>query len=80
MADTASALVGFQLEDWLDMATPVNVPGTSREYPNWRRKLSRTLESIFVDRYLERLIRDIDLRRGVALPAVACGEDAADGK
>ncbi|PWC16694.1 4-alpha-glucanotransferase [Brenneria roseae subsp. roseae] len=64
IADSASALVGFQLEDWLDMATPVNVPGTSQEYPNWRRKLTRTLESIFTDRYLERLIRDIDLRRG----------------
>ncbi|QTF06805.1 4-alpha-glucanotransferase [Brenneria izadpanahii] len=64
MADSACALVGFQLEDWLDMFAPVNVPGTSREYPNWRRKLSRTLESIFTDRYLERLIRDIDLRRG----------------
>ncbi|MEC5319133.1 4-alpha-glucanotransferase [Brenneria populi subsp. brevivirga] len=64
MADSASALVGFQLEDWLDMSAPVNVPGTNREYPNWRRKLSRTLESIFADRYLERLIRDIDLRRG----------------
>ncbi|MBJ7222992.1 MULTISPECIES: 4-alpha-glucanotransferase [unclassified Brenneria] len=76
MADSASALVGFQLEDWLDMATPVNVPGTSREYPNWRRKLSRTLESIFADRYLERLIRDIDLRRGAPLPATVCEEDA----
>ncbi|MCG8156975.1 4-alpha-glucanotransferase [Brenneria goodwinii] len=64
MADSASALVGFQLEDWLDMFAPVNVPGTDREYPNWRRKLSRTLESLFTDRYLERLIRDIDLRRG----------------
>lgn len=63
ITDSASALVGFQLEDWLDMATPVNVPGTNREYPNWRRKLSRSLESIFSDRYLERLIRDIDLRR-----------------
>ncbi|MFC3393939.1 4-alpha-glucanotransferase [Brenneria rubrifaciens] len=65
IADSASALVGFQLEDWLDMATPVNVPGTHQSYPNWRRKLTRTLESIFSDRYLERLIRDIDLRRGV---------------
>lgn len=69
MADSASALLGLQIEDWLDMATPVNVPGTNREYPNWRRKLSRTLDSIFSDRYLERLIRDIDLRRGGPPPA-----------
>ncbi|KHT41284.1 4-alpha-glucanotransferase [Pectobacterium brasiliense] len=69
VADSASALVGFQLEDWLDMATPVNVPGTNREYPNWRRKLTRPLESIFADRCLERLVRDMDLRRGAPMKA-----------
>ncbi len=69
LADSASALLGLQLEDWLDMATPVNVPGTHQEYPNWRRKLSRSLDSIFTDRYLERLIRDIDLRRGGPVPS-----------
>ncbi|WP_027710698.1 4-alpha-glucanotransferase [Dickeya chrysanthemi] len=69
LADSASALLGLQLEDWLDMSTPVNVPGTDQEYPNWRRKLSRPLDSIFTDRYLERLIRDIDLRRGGPVPS-----------
>lgn len=70
LADSRSALLGLQLEDWLDMVTPVNIPGTNREYPNWRRKLSRTTESIFSDRYLERLIRDIDLRRGAPIAEV----------
>lgn len=46
IAGCASTLVGIQLEDWLYMDTPVNVPGTSNEYPNWRRKLSRNLEDI----------------------------------
>ncbi|KAA8996397.1 4-alpha-glucanotransferase [Affinibrenneria salicis] len=64
LADSNSALLGLQMEDWLDMATPVNVPGTSDEYPNWRRKLSKTLEAMFADPGLARLIRDIDLRRG----------------
>ncbi|MGK2888485.1 MAG: hypothetical protein ACSLEN_03365 [Candidatus Malihini olakiniferum] len=50
------------------MATPVNIPSTTREYPNWRRKLSRTVTSIFSDHHLERLIRDLDLRRGLAFP------------
>jgi 4-alpha-glucanotransferase len=31
------------------MADPVNVPGTSTEYPNWQRKLTHTLEEIFSD-------------------------------
>jgi 4-alpha-glucanotransferase len=40
-----NALFSTQLEDWLEMDKPVNVPGTSSEYPNWRRKLSKDLES-----------------------------------
>lgn len=43
------ALFSTQLEDWLEMDKPVNVPGTSQEYPNWRRKLSRNLKDIFSD-------------------------------
>ncbi len=29
IADSNSALLGLQPEDWLEMATPVNIPGTS---------------------------------------------------
>ncbi|HEY0211103.1 4-alpha-glucanotransferase [Acerihabitans sp.] len=63
LADSASALLGLQPEDWLDMATPVNVPGTSDQYPNWRRKLTRGLEEIFADRRINKLLRDINRRR-----------------
>ncbi|MFP1843476.1 4-alpha-glucanotransferase [Lonsdalea quercina] len=69
LAESASGLLGLRLEEWLDMATPVCVPGGEKQYPNWRRKLSRTLDSIFGDSYLERLIRDIDLRRNGPLPS-----------
>ncbi|WP_293795411.1 4-alpha-glucanotransferase [uncultured Pantoea sp.] len=47
LARTDSALLGLQPEDWLAMTSPVNVPGTVDEYPNWRRKLSVTLEEMF---------------------------------
>lgn len=47
MAKGSSALLSLQLEDWLQMEMPVNIPGTSDEYPNWRRKLSVDLEDIF---------------------------------
>jgi 4-alpha-glucanotransferase len=47
MAAGASALLSLQLEDWLEMDKPVNIPGTFMEYPNWRRKLSHNLEDIF---------------------------------
>jgi len=49
MAKGSSSLFCLQLEDWIEMDKPVNVPGTSDEYPNWRRKLSRNLADIFSD-------------------------------
>ncbi len=50
MAKGSSALLSLQLEDWLQMDKPVNIPGTFNEYPNWRRKLSQNLEDIFSNR------------------------------
>ena len=63
LADSHSALLGLQPEDWLDMAAPVNIPGTSDEYPNWRRKLSVPLEALFSDSQTEGLLRDLTARR-----------------
>lgn len=63
LAGSNSALLGLQPEDWLDMATPVNVPGTNTEYPNWQRKLTRSLEAMFSDDGINRLIKDLDRRR-----------------
>ncbi len=54
IARCASDLVGVQLEDWLQMDIPVNVPGTCTEYPNWRRKLNRNLEDIIQDPQIEK--------------------------
>jgi len=47
MAKGSSALLSLQLEDWLQMDKPVNIPGTFNEYPNWRRKLTQNVEDIF---------------------------------
>lgn len=47
MAGGSSALLSLQLEDWLEMDKPVNVPGTFNEYPNWKRKLTENIESLF---------------------------------
>jgi len=63
IADSASALLGLQPEDWLNMKMPVNVPGTTDQYPNWRRKLSQTLEAMFADPQVNRLLKDLDKRR-----------------
>ncbi len=41
---SASQIASIQLEDCMMIDTPVNVPGTSTEYPNWRRRLTENLE------------------------------------
>jgi len=43
LAGSRSRLMVVQPEDWLSMEDPVNVPGTSNEHANWRRKLNAGL-------------------------------------
>ncbi|MCF2946663.1 4-alpha-glucanotransferase [Paraglaciecola aquimarina] len=59
MAAGSSELLSLQLEDWLEMDKPVNVPGTFNEYPNWRRKLTRNLQDIFSDASLNHLAANL---------------------
>ncbi|GAA0347770.1 4-alpha-glucanotransferase [Bowmanella denitrificans] len=69
MAGGSSALLSLQLEDWLQMDKPVNVPGTSHEYPNWQRKLSVNLEQIFDEPTLQSLSRQLTEARNRATQA-----------
>ena len=46
LACTGAALVAVQLEDLVGVVEPANVPGTYREYPNWRRKLPLPIEEL----------------------------------
>lgn len=65
MAAGSSALLSLQLEDWLEMDMPVNVPGTFNEYPNWKRKLTKDLEDIFDQSALIELAKQLtDTRNG----------------
>lgn len=59
MAGGSSELLSLQLEDWLEMDKPVNIPGTFNEYPNWRRKLTRELQDIFDDQSLQNLAANL---------------------
>jgi len=63
MASGSSALLSLQLEDWLHMDKPVNIPGTYNEYPNWRRKLSHNLETIFEKKEVHILTQQLSERR-----------------
>ncbi|MGC9422262.1 4-alpha-glucanotransferase [Vibrio sp.] len=55
VAAGSSALLSVQLEDWLEMDKPVNIPGTVNEYPNWRRKLSINLDELFAREDVNRI-------------------------
>ncbi|MCW8092074.1 4-alpha-glucanotransferase [Alteromonas sp. ASW11-130] len=63
MAKGSSALLSLQLEDWLQMDKPVNIPGTFKEYPNWRRKLTQTVEDIFDNTSIQSLAANLTQAR-----------------
>lgn len=42
-----SQLLSVQIDDLVGMEQPVNIPGTSSEYPNWRRRIPDNIDRIF---------------------------------
>jgi 4-alpha-glucanotransferase len=65
LAATPCAIVMAQLDDILAERTPVNVPGTSVQYPNWRRKLGTDVDALASDDRLARLCAALnDIRPG----------------
>lgn len=56
LARTPSKLLMVQLDDLADELHQANLPGSTNEYPNWRRRLSRGLGDLLNDpRLLEQL-------------------------
>lgn len=55
MCRGSCAMFSSQIEDWIGVLKPVNVPGTFREYPNWRRKLTVNIEDIDKDSFVRTL-------------------------
>jgi 4-alpha-glucanotransferase len=47
LGKSSAALVTVQLEDMIGMLEPVNIPGTSREYSNWTRRMTESARQIF---------------------------------
>lgn len=47
LASSRSLIMMSQIEDWMGMRSPVNIPGTSDEHPNWQRKLRYSIEGFF---------------------------------
>ena len=64
LARSHCRLVSLQIEDLLGMVDPVNVPGTDREYPNWRRKLTADIEDMMTRQDLDESFAAVDRARG----------------
>jgi 4-alpha-glucanotransferase len=60
---TNCVLAITQLDDLLDEDRPVNVPATSTEHPNWRRKYSFAIEDIVTDHPAWELIEALKVQR-----------------
>lgn len=55
LAAAAARLVSIGVEDVLEMADQVNVPGTVEQHPNWRRRWPVLLEQLGDDQRLRRI-------------------------
>ena len=63
LARSPAAIATAQIDDITDEVSPVNVPTTSSEYPNWRRRLSQTLEELAASPRLAALARTCNAER-----------------
>ena len=53
---TPSLLVAVRLADLTHEKNPTNVPGTDTSYPNWKPKLSVTIEDLFDEPFLQKVV------------------------
>lgn len=65
LSRSKSALAIAQIDDITGEADPVNVPATSHEHPNWRRRLSLTVEELSTHPRLDALSGILAAERGV---------------
>jgi 4-alpha-glucanotransferase len=63
LGESSARLVLMQIEDALGELEQANMPGTVDQHPNWRRKLSRTIEAIAGDADIAALARALAAAR-----------------
>jgi 4-alpha-glucanotransferase len=63
LARSGAAISMVQLEDFMSEAAQTNLPATSREHPNWRRRLSESLEDLGEDPNIASVIDAIRRQR-----------------
>lgn len=78
LAASPAAVLMLQPEDWLGMETPVNVPGTHAQYPNWSRKLSADWEEFMGRADVRRFAQAVNALRGQPPPTPDPSGDPPD--
>ncbi|CAB3800715.1 4-alpha-glucanotransferase [Pararobbsia alpina] len=68
VAATPAPLVIFPLEDLLGLTDQPNLPGSTDEHPNWRRRLDATVVDLFLDDSFSNRLRVIDCARSGSKP------------
>lgn len=71
LAESDAGLVMVQLDDVLGETSPVNLPGTSTERPNWSRRARLSLEELAASTTLASALAPLNQRRGYATSAEA---------
>jgi (1->4)-alpha-D-glucan 1-alpha-D-glucosylmutase len=73
LARTPAQLMLVQLEDLTGQIDQVNLPGTTDQYPNWRRKLAVAIAELFADPDAAALARALNEERGAGALAPPAG-------
>ncbi|WP_407950410.1 4-alpha-glucanotransferase [Parvibaculum sp.] len=76
LARSSACLFMVQLDDLIGEEHQINLPGTQSEYPNWRRRLSMSLEAMIADPVLRDMARTISRERAGAA-AISSGSNPA---
>ncbi|ARO27774.1 4-alpha-glucanotransferase protein (plasmid) [Rhizobium sp. TAL182] len=76
IARTPSLLVAVRLADLTDEKRPTNIPGTSNSYPNWKPKLSVSLEGLASTPLLHRITAAMREER----PRIQAAEERSGGR
>jgi 4-alpha-glucanotransferase len=70
VAATPGPLVTFPLEDLLALVEQPNLPGSIDEHPNWRRRVTLSIDELFEnDTFNDRLLAVNRARRNATVPA-----------
>ncbi|HYU13457.1 MAG TPA: 4-alpha-glucanotransferase, partial [Stellaceae bacterium] len=68
LARSRARLMLVQLEDVAGESEQANLPGTTEDHPNWRRRLSVPLDDILAGSELRRLAGSVNAARRQARP------------